>query len=43
MLKTMIIGANGKMGQIVGSQCEHHREIEIVAGVERKPAKIAKY
>jgi 4-hydroxy-tetrahydrodipicolinate reductase len=43
MLKTMIYGANGKMSQIVAKLCNNHHQIEVVAGVDQTPNKLANY
>jgi 4-hydroxy-tetrahydrodipicolinate reductase len=43
MLKTMIYGANGKMSQIVAKLCENHQKIQVVAGVDQTPNKLANY
>jgi len=35
MIKTIIYGSNGKMGQVLGEQLINHNDFEIVAGIDR--------
>lgn len=43
MIRTMLFGANGKMGQLVSKKCEFHDQIQVVAGVDRTPDKYVNY
>ncbi|MFA5524104.1 MAG: 4-hydroxy-tetrahydrodipicolinate reductase [Tissierellales bacterium] len=40
MIKAIIYGSNGKMGQVLSKQIEDEKDIEIVAGVDRKADEI---
>lgn len=43
MIQTMIYGANGKMGQIIGKILENHNILTVVAGVDHSPNKLGSY